>query len=110
MYNIASCWLHLKEHINDAGLHERQRLWNVCCNSFAGWAGTSLFAIISKMTLAFAVCWTMLLWSSTSLPCQYADYATLAPSGGVERPVACCFSVKLVSYINPLAPEFSLKF
>jgi len=59
-----------------------------------------LFTFLRTMTLASAVRWTMLPWFSTLLPCQYADYATLVPSGGVERLVASCFYVKLVSYVK----------
>jgi hypothetical protein len=33
LYNVASCWLYLKEYINDARSHERQKYW---CES-QGW-------------------------------------------------------------------------
>jgi len=30
LYNVASCWLYLKEYIDDARSHERQTLKHVC--------------------------------------------------------------------------------
>jgi hypothetical protein len=34
MYNVASCWLYLKEYINDARYHERQSLKRYALNFF----------------------------------------------------------------------------
>jgi len=31
LYNVASCWLYLKEYINDMRFHERQKYWGLLC-------------------------------------------------------------------------------